>query len=623
MSVKDLHKDRSVPVIVLVVLVGLLLTFRALQLQILDSHYRIKAEAITIDKEVTFPARGMMYDRFGKLLVYNVPLYEISVTYKNVNPNMDTNKFCNLLGIDTATFRKNLEKDWSSIRYSKKIPYSFLSQIKPETYARFQEHLNEFPGFSARLRNVRGYPQHNGAQVLGYINEVTPEQLDKYGDEYESGDYIGVGGLEKYYEKILRGGKGIRYLLKDNIGRVVGPYRDGQLDSVANPGKDLVSSIDIELQSYGEYLLENKIGSIVAIEPKTGEILAMVTSPSYDPKILTIGKERSKNFAALNFDTLKPLFDRSVSAQYPPGSILKPVLGLVAMQDGLWDEGNGVPCYHGYIYGRQRVKCHGHTYPGNMSTALKHSCNAYFITIYRKIVDRYGYSSARAGLDSLNKSLSKFGLGRNLEVDFPYEKDGNLPTPRYYDKIYPEKNWYSTTFMTNGIGQGEMQMTTLQMANIGAVIANKGYFYVPHLVKSYKDNSSIDAKFTTKNYSGVDEKYFGSVIEGMREAIANGTATGAYLPSITICGKTGTSQNVHGEDNSVFSAFAPQEDPKIAIAVYIENGGWGNDYAAPIASLMIQKYLQRQIPAGRKYLETKMNNAKLAYYPGRGYYVHK
>jgi penicillin-binding protein 2 len=623
MSVKDLHKDRSTPIIVLVILVGLLLSFRALQLQILDSHYRIKAEAITIDKEITFPARGMMYDRNGKLLVYNIPLYELSVTYKNVDPKMDVEKFCKLLGIDTSTFRKNLEKDWTSIRYSKKIPYTFLSQIKPETYARFQEHLTEFPGFTARLRNVRGYPQHNGAQIMGYINEVTPEQLVKYGEEYESGDYIGVGGLEKFYEKTLRGGKGVRYLLKDNIGRVVGPYREGQLDSTAKSGKDLITSIDIELQEFGEYLLKNKIGSIVAIEPQSGEILAMVTSPSYDPNILTIGKERSKNFAALNFDTLKPLFDRSVSAQYPPGSILKPVLGLIAMQEGLWDQGNGVPCYHGYVYGRMRVKCHGHAYPGNISTALQHSCNAYFITIYRKMVDRYGFTKARYGLDTLNKGLFKFGLGRNLEVDFPYEKDGNTPTAKYYDKIYPAKNWYSTTFMTNGIGQGEMQMTTLQMANVGAAIANKGFFYVPHLVKAYKDSSNLDIKYTTKSFCGVEEKYFNPVIEGMRLAISSGTAKGAYLSSITICGKTGTSQNVHGDDSSVFSAFAPKEEPKIAIAVYIENGGWGDDYAAPIASLMIQKYLQREIPAGRKNLAAKMSNATLAYYPERGYYVHK
>jgi penicillin-binding protein 2 len=625
MIANDPNKNRSTIISVVIVVLGLILCLKAMQLQIFDKKYKIKADAITLDKKVTYPSRGMMYDRNGKLLVYNLPMYEITVVYRNINPKMDTLKFCELLGIDTPTFKKNLEKDWTSVRYSKSIPYTFLNQITPEIFTKFQEHLFEFPGFEARVRNVRGYPQHNAAQIIGYINEVTPEQIDKYNGEYEGGDFIGVGGLERYYEKELKGRKGINFLLKDNIGRVVGPYRDGDLDTNAIAGKDLNLSIDLDLQTYGEYLLKNKIGSIVAIEPKTGEVLCMVTSPTYDPNILALSKERSKNFAKLNIDTLKPLFDRSVSAQYPPGSIFKPVLGLIAMQRGLWDQGNGVACHRGYTYGRQRVKCHHHYYAGNMATALQHSCNAYFITLYRKMVDVYGFRKARYGLDTLNSDLRKFGLGITMGIDFPFEKDGNAPSAKYYDKKYPEKNWYSTTFMTNGIGQGEMQMTTVQMANVAAIIANNGKYYLPHLVKSLKDNDSvrIDNKYTTLLDCGVEAQYFSSVKEGMRLAISNGSATNAYLSSITICGKTGTAENFQGDDSSVFSAFAPMENPQIAIAVYLENGGWGNDYAAPIASLMIQKYIQKTIPNSRKGLESKMSNAYLAYYPGRGYYVHK
>ena len=636
MAVKDMNQQRRFVVIGFFTLAALVLLFRAAQLQLIDQTYQTKAAAITIDRDVIFPSRGVIYDRNQNLMVYNNAQYDLMVTYKLLDPKMDTLKFCRLLGIDTATFRANIEKDFTSryAPFSKSVPFPFLTMITPEVYAKLQESLYEFSGFKVQLRNVRGYPQHNAGHVLGYLNEVNNKQIKDSLGIYESGDYLGITGLERYYEQILRGKKGVRFILKDNLGRLVGPWKEGKLDTAAMQGKDLISSIDMKLQALGEYMMAGKSGAIIAIEPKTGEILAMVTSPTFDPQNLTVGKQRSAFMNALTTDSLRPLFNRAVSAKYPPGSTFKPMLAAIALQMGIWDRNNGVVCNGGYYYnGRRLLACdpdHHHPYPGDLATAIQYSCNAYFATVYRAIVDQYGFKNAGQGLDSLNVYMDRFGMGRRLDIDYPAEKSGNIPTSKYYDKVYKRDGfWYSTAIISNGIGQGENQLTTIQMANLAAIISNRGWYIAPHLIKGYKDSTNqadykvLDPKFTIKHSTGVDAKHFEYIVNGMRRVIETGTGSNARVPGVDICGKTGTSQNPHGEDNSVFIGLAPAEDPKIAVAVYVENGKWGNDFAAPMTGLMIEQFLKGEIPIGRKPIIEKMHRAKLAYWPGKGYYVQK
>ena len=616
---KDNLRERSSVIRIVFMLGAALLLYKAMQIQLLDTSYQARAQATAIDKYVLYPSRGLIYDRNMKLLVNNNPIYDIKVTYKQVDLNMDTTKLCNLLDIDQQTFNENLNKNWRDKRYSKSVPFVFMSKVAATTAARFMEHLHEFPGFSVQLRNVRGYPYSNAAHVLGYLNEVNQEQIDK--DEqniYARGDYIGASGLESAYEKELRGRKGSRFVLKDNLGREVGPYKNGQLDSMAHSGSDLISSIDIELQAYGEQLLQNKTGSIVAIEPATGQILCMVSSPTYNPNKLTIHRNRGQEFNRLLQDTLKPFFDRSIMAKYPPGSIFKTVIALVGMQEDVLNPNRGITCNMGYYYKGQVRKCHAHPYPYNVAVGLQHSCNAYFFTVLRDIVDKYGFYNPQQGLDTLVNHLHDFGLGKLMGTDIPNEQPGNIPDSKYYYSIYPKEKggWYSPTIMSIGIGQGEIQMTTLQMANLSAIIANRGWYKTPHLIKGFRNNSvGIPEAFEAKHTVRIDPAYFDPVVDGMEMAVTGGTARIAYLPDIPICGKTGTSQNPHGKDHSVFFAFAPKDEPEIAIAVYVEHGIWGATYAAPIASLMIEMYKNRKIAENRKWLEANMLNANLITQP--------
>ena len=636
MAVKDLNQERRLIVIVVFAITALVLLFRAAQLQLIDRSYQTKASAITIDRDVIFPSRGVIYDRNQNLLVFNNAQYDLMVTYKQLDPNMDTLKLCHLLGIDTVTFKANIEKDFISKNspFSKSIPFPFVTMISPEVYARLQESLYEFPGFKIQLRNVRGYPQHNAGHLLGYLNEADPKQIKDSLGIYESGDYLGVTGLERQYESILRGKKGVRFILKDNVGRLVGPWKEGKLDTSAMQGKDLVSSIDIKLQALGEYMMTGKIGAIIAIEPKTGEILSMVTSPTFDPQMLTIGTQRNATLNALVKDSLRPLFNRAVSAKYPPGSTFKPMLAAIALQMGVWYRNNGVNCPGGYYYnGRRLLACdpdHHHPYAGNLATAIQYSCNSYFASVYRTIVERYDYRKPGIGLDSLNVYLKRFGLGRRLDLDFPAEKSGFIPDSKYYDKVYKSDGfWYSTAIVSNGIGQGENQFTTVQMANLAAIIANRGWYIAPHLIKGYKDSTNqsnykvLDNKYTIKNYTGVDTKHFDYVVMGMQRVVESGTGKNAQVSGIEVCGKTGTSQNPHGADNSVFIGFAPANDPKIAIAIYVENGGWGSDFGAPMTGLLIEQFIKGEIAPERKKIVERMHNSKLAYSPGKGYYVQK
>lgn len=608
-----LEAARTQNIRIMFALAAVVLTLKAAQLQIFDSSYRERADATTIDKMTAYPSRGLVFDRNGKLIVNNNAMYDLMVTVSQIDPAMDTSKFCQMLGITKKEFRDNLKKDFASGRFSRKVPFVFLKKIPVETYARLQENLYEFPGFFVQIRNIRGYPYHVGAHVFGFINEVGPDDIEREKDVYASGDYIGEAGIEKKYEGILRGKKGANYLLKDNFGRTVDKFKNGDKDTAAVSGSDLVSSLDIDLQLYGEQLLQNKTGAIVAIEPKTGEILAMISAPSYDPNLLTLTQDRGKVYTSLLTHPLKPFFDRSVMAKYPPGSIFKAAVTLVGLQEGTLNPDAGRGCGGGYFYAGRLYKCHGHGAIYDCVSALGNSCNTYYFQEYRNIIDKFGFSNASQGLDMFNKYLTEFGFGQKLGVDFPSESAGNIPTTAYYDKIYPKKlgGWRSPTIMSCGIGQGELQLTTLQMANFAACIANRGYWYPPHLAKEFKDQTPIPLHFRQKRQTSIQSRWYDYVIRGMAYCVNSGTARVAAIPDIQVCGKTGTAQNPHGDDHSVFFAFAPMENPKIAIAVFVENATWGATYAAPIASLMIEKYLKGSIAPERKHIEERMFKGNL------------
>jgi len=612
LAIQDFHKNRHYVVRVIFIASFAILLFKAIQIQLVDSTYQDRARTTAIEKIIDYPSRGLIYDRKGRLLVNNNAIYDLNCTYNLVDPKMDTIHFCRLLDIDKQTFNKLINKNFRSARYSKSVPFTFLSKISNRTFARFQEAMYEFPGFSIQIKNVRGYPYRNSPHVLGYLSEVNKKQIEA-NSSYKTGDFIGSTGLERTYEKDLRGSKGVRYLLKDNLGRAVGSYKEGRLDTVAVSGKDIISTLDVDLQQLAEDLLKNKSGSIVAIEPSTGEIISYVSSPSYDPNLLTINRNRGAAYAQLTNDTLqKPFLNRGVQAKYPPGSIFKTVVSLIAMQDGLMTASTGMSCKGAYYYNGSSWGCHQHTPPYNVEIALEHSCNTYYFTTLRNIVDQFGFYEPHRGLRAFNKRLANFGLGKALGADISNEGTGNIPTPEYYDKLYPkdEGSWKSPTIMSIGIGQGEIEMTTLQMANLAAIMANRGHFYTPHLIKAFADGSAIPDKFRIKRSVNIDREYFEPITEGMSRSVKFGTGKTAFLRDIEICGKTGTSQN-RGKDHSVFFAFAPRENPTIAIAVYVENGGWGSTYGAPMASLMIEQYINGEIDEQRLILKEKLSNDQL------------
>jgi penicillin-binding protein 2 len=610
----DQYFGRSKVVIWILIAFGIILVWKAVQLQLFDNTFRVKGSIAGIEKAVIYPERGLIYDRNDSLLLYNTLTYDLLVTVNKIDPKMDTLDFCKLLGIDKSFFIDNTQKNWSSGRYSKNIPYPFLKKISPVVFARFQERLHEFPGFSAQRRSVRVYPQPYAAHILGYIREADQDIIDNSYGLYKSGDYLGASGLERSYETYLKGEKGIEYYLRDNIGRRVAKYQEGRLDSLPESGNDLITTLDIALQAYGEQLMNNKIGGIVALDPSTGEVLCMVTSPSFDPNLLTIDRSRGEAYSKLLTDPNKPLFDRSLMAKYPPGSIFKTVLSLIAMQEGITKPNRSMYCGGGYFVGTYRWGCRNHPQITDISTALQYSCNTFFYQTFRDIVDRYGQRKVAIGLDSLRTKLLKFGIGDKLGIDLPGESIGFLPSSELYNKMYGVNRWRSTSIISLGIGQGEILMNTIQMANLAAALANRGWYYTPHMVRSTIDTTkqAVSLQFQ-KNFCGVDAIHFEPVIEGMYKAVAAGSAVSAFLPDISICGKTGTSQNPHGEDHSVFIAFAPRDNPKIAIAVYVENSGYGGRFAAPIASLIIEKYLTGTIRENRKVVEEKMLNSNLIY----------
>lgn len=609
----DILRERQRTIQIVMLACALILLGKAAQIQLFDDSLSRRADATTIHKMTAYPPRGLVYDRNDTLIINNNAMYDLMVTYNQIDPGMDTSKLCNLLGITSEDFRTFLKKDWRSGKFSRSVPFVFMKKLSTVTYARLQECLYEFPGFFVQVRTIRAYPHSAGAHVLGYINEVDPRDIEKSGGVYASGDYIGAGGLESEHEARLRGSKGCTFLLKDNLGRIVGSYANGERDTLPVSGDDLVSSIDIRLQKFGEELMANKTGSVVAIEPSTGEILAMISLPTYDPNDLTMTKDRGPVFSRLLTDPLKPFFDRTVMAKYPPGSIFKTVVSLVGLQEGTLNPNAGMGCGGGYFYAGRLYKCHGHGGVGNVVDALAYSCNTYYFSEFRDIVDKFGFNKPHPGLDMFAKYCEEMGLGRKLGVDYPNENAGNIPDSKYYDRIYPKKlgGWRSPTIMSVGIGQGELQLTTLQMANLAACIANRGYWYPPHLAKHFKTGGEIPKPFLQAQKVSIDKRYFELVVEGMAQCVNRGTARSCAIPNIQVCGKTGTSQNPHGDDHSVFFAFAPKDNPKIAIAAYVENAGWGASYAAPIVSLMIEKYLNDTIAADRKPMEERMRTANL------------
>lgn len=592
---------------------------RALQLQVLDSSYRNKADATAIDEQIVYPARGTIYDRNGKILVYNNPTYDLMVTYNQVSPDLDKEALRDLLKIDSAVnIEENLNKNWRDPRFSKSVPFPFLTKISARDFAPFQERLYEFPGFRPVLRHVRGYPHINAAHLLGYIREVNREEVENSEGEYLPGDYIGSGGLELSYEKELRGKKGVSFVLKDNLGREIEAYNGGELDEPPESGRDLITTIDLELQAYGEELMHQKIGSIVAIDPATGEVLAMVSTPTYDPNVLAIDRDRGKAYNELLQNPNNPLFDRSIMAQYPPGSLFKPVVALIGLQTGAITPDRAVSCGGAYFYNGMRLTgCHGHPHCYNVETGIQYSCNAYFVTVFREIVDgKNNFYNPQRGLDTFNHYMHQFGLYQKLGIDLPREKKGFYPTSKFYDDYFNRQQagqkWNSVWIRSLGIGQGELLLTNLQMANIAAIIANRGFFYTPHLARGLMgDEMDIPEEFTRKRKVDIKKEYFDLVANGMEKVVLAGTARSAFIPGISVCGKTGTAENPHGKDHSIFFAFAPKDNPKIAIAVYVENAGFGGTYAAPIASLMIEKLINGKIDDSRKWLEQRIMTANL------------
>jgi penicillin-binding protein 2 len=590
----------------LIIAAAVLIIARLFYLQILDDSYIKKSENNAIKIKYEYPERGYIYDRHGKLMVANQPSYDIMVTPNEMpKQGSDTLEICSLLNITKEEFIKKIEK---ARVYSPRLPSVFLPQLNKKEFAAFQEKIRKFKGFDIVKRSLRDYQINAGANVFGYIAQVNDAIIRKK-PYYKSGDLIGKQGVEEMYEEVLRGVKGVKYIQRDRFNREIGPFKDGIYDTIAVQGKDITLTIDAELQKYGESLMFEKRGGIVAIEPKTGEILALVTAPSYDPALL-VGRERSKNYLMLEQDTLGiPLFDRGLLAEYPPGSPFKILTGLIGLQEEVIDENTAFVCHHGFFYGRGAfMKCHDNG-TNRLHEAIYKSCNTYFASTYKLTIDKY--PKPQYGVNAWSSHLKSFGLGDFLGYDLPPGRKGLVPTSKFYERFYPNGGWRSSTIISNSIGQGEIKMTPIQLANMMAAVANKGYYYTPHIIKKIEDGE-IDKKFTTKHVTTIDKQYFQPVIDGLYDVYNYGTAHGLGVEGIEICGKTGTAENftkINGvrtqlTDHSIFVAFAPRHDPKIAIAVFVENGYWGSRWAGPIATLMIEKYLKGKIT--RKDLETTM-----------------
>lgn len=601
---KDRFANRKYLIMALVIIAAVVLIIRLFYVQVIDKTYRTSAANNVLRYVTQYPARGLIYDRNGKLIVYNQAAYDLLVI-PGQTKSIDTSRFVSILGITVRDFRDRMA---AARNYSTRAPSVFMKMISSETYGLLQEELFHYPGFYVQARTLRKYTKPVAGHLLGYVGEVDDKLLakDKY---YRSGDYIGINGIEKTYEQQLRGRKGVNIFLVDVHNNIKGSYSDGRYDTVSVPGTNLVSTIDLDLQEYGEKLMQNKSGSIVVIEPSTGEILTLVTAPTYDPSLL-VGRVRSENFANLQADSLNPLFNRALMASYPPGSTFKIMNGLIGLQEGVITPASRFSCSNGYHAGSLTVGCHTHSSPLDLEGAVMNSCNAWFCNAFRNILENKAYSSVSEAYDHWRNYLIAFGFGNKTGIDLPNELTGFIPPRTYYDKYYGKDRWKALTVISLAIGQGEIGTTPLQMANMVATIANRGYFYIPHVIKKIGEDGSPAPEYTRQYITGISPGNFEAVIKGMEGAVNGGpgaTARGAAIDSILICGKTGTAQNPHGKDHSIFVAFAPEVNPKIAIAVYVENAGFGSTFAAPIASLMIERYLTGEVK--RKSLEENVINA--------------
>lgn len=586
-----------------IIVIVLIYLIRLFDLQVADSKYKEYADSNAFLKKAIYPSRGVMYDRFGKVVVFNQPAYDVMLIPRDVHP-FDTIDFCNTLSITREQFDKRMSDMRASAGYSSYSPQTFMTHLSAEDYGKLQEKMYRFPGFFIQKRILRQYNYNAAGNVLGNIREVNQKDIDN-DPYYTRGDYTGDLGVERKYEEYLRGIKGAEILIRDARGKIQGKYENGKYDRPAVSGRDLKLSLDIELQQYAESLMVNKIGAVVAIEPKTGEILAMVSAPTYDPSML-VGRQRGASYAKLLEDPQKPLYDRALKGAYPPGSTFKPSQGLILQQEGIIDLNTAFPCYQGYISGGLRVGCHSHGSPLTLKPALQTSCNAFFCWGFKAMVDkRSKYGNSAEAFEVWKRHLVSLGYGYPLGVDLPNESRGFIPNAKFYNKVYGEGHWSANSIISVSIGQGEILATPLQIANLCATIANRGWFITPHVVKEIAD-TVMPLDLLRKREPTIDAKYFPSVAEGMRMAVLGGTCRLANLPDIEVAGKTGTAQNPHGKDHSAFIGFAPYDDPKIAVCVYVENAGYGATFGVPIGSLVIEKYLNRQIAESRKYLETRM-----------------
>ena len=594
----------------LLIMAGILIA-KIFYIQIIDDRYKIDASNNSMVYDIIYPTRGVIYDRNGKIIVGNKVAYDILVTPKEVT-EFDTLLLASVLEVEPDFIRSKMaeyRKNRRRIGYQSVI---MMKQLSAEKYMKFSEIQYKFPGFRGQVRSIRDYPFNAGGNLLGYVSEVDQAYISRHPGEYRPGDYAGKTGLEAAREADLKGEKGYHIYLRNSHNQIQTRYKDGEMDKEAIPGKDIVTTIDADLQQYGQLLMQNKVGSLVAIEPSTGEILTMVSSPGIDVEMLA---DIGKHYKEIVSDPHKPMFNRAVQAPYPPGSVFKLVNGLIGLEEGVLKPEYTYPCNKGYYFGKHKLGCHAHRSPLDLEDAIMMSCNGYFCYVMRNILENRKYGSQAEALDKWHDYVSSFGFGHKLGSDFPAELGGTIPTSAYYNKVYGKGGWKFTTVISISIGQGEIGVTPLQIANMCATVANRGYYYIPHIVKD-SDSLRIDDKFRERQYTMVDTTNFKKVIKGMWKAVnsgfgSGGTASIAAVKGLDICGKTGTAQNPRGADNSVFICFAPMDNPKIAVAAYVENAGFGATWSAPIASLLVEKYLTGTISEDRKPLEERMLNGDL------------
>lgn len=573
-------------------LLALIYVCRLFYIQIIDDKYMLAAQNNALRRQTEYPVRGFVFDRNGKLLVYNEPSYDLVVIPRETK-GCDTASLCDVLQITKQEYLKRIKRACQAPNSPRKQSV-FEKQMSARTYAALQEKLYRFKGFFVQKRTVRKYPRPIAAHLLGYVGEVSKEKAEK-DVYYHEGDYIGISGIEKAYEEALRGQKGVQLVVTDVHNKTIGRYANGKYDTLAISGKPLYCTIDMDLQEYGERLMAGKKGAVVAIEPTTGEILALISSPTYDPNLLVGGKERARNFTRLYRDSTLPLFNRALQAMYPPGSTFKLIDALIAQNDGVINRHTSYPCNRGYPPMGGKPKCHPHG-PVDLVGSVAQSCNSYYSYVFREITDQKKYPHFIDGYNHWRDMVKTFGPGTHLGTDLPFDKPGNVPSVEYYNKVFGKNGWRSNTIVSLGIGQAELLLVPLQMANVIATIANKGFYYIPHCVKGIGNSKVIDKKFTEKKFVGVQkEECYTNVIDGMQMCFDAGTAYYERIPGIVACGKTGTAENPHGKSHAVFMAFAPRDKPKIVIACLIENAGFGGVWSAPVVSLMMEKYLTGKV----------------------------